>query len=296
MVSKVKKEKGNEKERLKGLVKRLRREVRAKTWANEKTNDGIKALYKELEKHNEELKQCDEAKSHFVAMVSHEFKNPLATIKESLSLISDGVTGEVTPKQKKVLDVATRTVARLIRLVMDMLDISKIEAGKMELRRESVDLKALIDEIVAAYEPKCVMKRQILLQKVPPGIGTVYADPDKLSAVVINLLSNAIKYTPEGGEVTIHLKGSSSEVLFEIADNGPGISKENLCKVFDKYERIGADKEEGTGLGLPIAQEIVNLHKGNIWVESELGKGSHFKFVIPRDLRCNRSPELTTLA
>lgn len=294
MVSKVKKKKVDEKERLKGLVKRLRREVRDKTWANEKTNEGIKVLYKELEKHNEELKRVDEAKSHFVAMVSHEFKNPLATIKESLSVISDGVAGEVNPKQKRMLDVASRTVARLVRLVVDMLDISKIEAGKMELRRENVDLRALIDEIVAAYEPKCVMKRQTLRQEIPPGIGAVYADPDKLSAVVINLLNNAIKYTPEGGEVSIHLNGSSSEVLIEIADNGPGIAKDNLYKVFDKYERIGAEKEEGTGLGLPIAQEIVKLHKGRIWVESELGKGSHFKFVIPRDLRCTLGPDLTT--
>lgn len=276
----------SEVERLKAVVKRLRREVREKTWASAKTNEGIKTLYKELEKMNAELKRLDEAKSKFVAMVSHEFKNPLTTIKESLSLMADGITGEVNPKQKKMLDVASRTVARLARLVMDVLDISKIEAGRMDIHYDDVNIQSLIDEVVTAYTIKCASKQQQLIQKIPENIGDLCADYDKLSQVLINLLNNAIKYTPEGGTITITVNGSSSEVLFEVADNGPGISDENLGKIFDKYERIGAEKEEGTGLGLPIAREIVILHKGKIWVESELGKGSRFKFIIPRDLRC----------
>lgn len=281
----IKRKKPSEVERLKEQAKRLRRTVREKTWANTKTNEGIKILYKELENKNTELKRLDQAKSQFVAMVSHEFKNPLSTIKETLIIISDGIAGEVNPKQKKMLDVAVRTVARLVRLVTDILDISKIEAGRMEMHYGDVDIRALIDEIVTGYEVKCASKHQELSREIPVDIGGVYADRDKLSEVIINVLNNAIKYTPEGGKVTISVKGSSSEVLFEIGDNGPGISKENLGKIFDKFERIGAEKEEGTGLGLPIAQEIVTLHKGKIWVESELGKGSRFKFIIPRDHR-----------
>lgn len=281
----LKRKKPSEVERLKEQVKRLRRAVREKTWANTKTNDGIKILYKELENKNTELKRLDQAKSQFVAMVSHEFKNPLSTIKETLIIISDGVAGEVNPKQKKMLEVAVRTVARLVRLVTDILDISKIEAGRMEMHYGNVDIRALIDEIVTGYGVKCASKHQELSQKIPVDIGSIYADRDKLSEVIINVLNNAIKYTPEFGKITISVKGSSSEVLFEIGDNGPGISKENLGKIFDKFERIGAEKEEGTGLGLPIAQEIVTLHKGKIWVESELGKGSRFKFIIPRDHR-----------
>lgn len=280
---KVSKKVPTEVERLKAQVKRLRQIVREKTWANTKTNEGIKILYKELETMNTELKRLDVAKSQFVAMVSHEFKNPLSTIKETLIIIADGMVGEVNPKQKKMLDVAIKTVLRLVRLVIDVLDISKIEAGKMDLHYGEFDIRALIDEVATAYEVKCASKHQELIQKVPADIGSVHADRDKLSEVIINLLNNAIKYTPEGGKITISVTGSSSEVMFEVDDNGPGISKENLGKIFDKYERIGAEKEEGTGLGLPIAQEIVTLHKGKIWVESELGKGSRFKFAIPRD-------------
>lgn len=280
----AKHKKPGEVERLKAQVKRLRRTVREKTWANTKTNEGIKILYKELEKMNVELKRLDVAKSQFVAMVSHEFKNPLSIIKENIALVADGVVGEVNSKQKKMLDVCTKTVLRLVRLVIDILDISKIEAGRMDLHYGDVDVRVLIEEIAATSEVNCASKHQELIQKVPSDIGIIHADRDKLSVVIMNVLNNAIKYTPEDGKITISANGSSSEVLFEIADSGPGISEENLWKIFDKYERIGAEREEGTGLGLPIAREIVTLHKGKIWVESELGKGSRFKFVIPKKL------------
>jgi len=242
-------------------------------------------LLQELKSANEKLKELDKRKSAFVANVSHEFKNPLTTIKESLSLVVDGAAGEINSKQKKVLTTGKDNIERLLRLVMDLLDLSKIESGKMEMKREEIDLVSLVNGIVSQYEGEISKKKQAFKKDIPQKLGSIWADKDKLTEVIINLLSNAIKYTPSGGNITVKLEEKEKEVRFEISDTGPGIPKEHFQSVFDKFERITAEKEEGTGLGLPIAKDIIELHKGKIWVESESGKGSKFIFVLPRDFR-----------
>jgi signal transduction histidine kinase len=247
-----------------------------------------KRLLRELKEANEKLSEMDKRKSAFVANVSHEFKNPLAVIKESLALVIDGLVGKITPKQKEMLEGGKRNVERLIRLVTDLLDISKIEAGKVELKREKVDIRALIEEISKTYENEISNKGLILKEDIPEDIGDIWADRDKLTEVIINLLNNAIKYTDKGS-IDIKVTGTMKEIRFEIDDTGHGIAKENLKKVFDKFERITAEKQEGTGLGLPITKDIVELHKGKIWVESEPGKGSKFIFTLPRDLRTRKT-------
>ena len=115
--------------------------------------------------------------------------------------------------------------------------------------------------------------------------GVIWGDRDKVTEVIINLLNNAIKYTPEKGSIVVRIDGDDKEIRFEVYDSGPGIAKEDFEKIFDKFERVTVEKQEGTGLGLSIAKDIVGLHKGRIWVESEIGKGSKFIFVLPRDLR-----------
>ena len=245
-----------------------------------------KQLLMELTAANEKLKELDKRKSDFVANVSHEFLNPLTVIKEALSIIIDGLAGDIDAKQKDFLSMAKGNIERLIRLVTDLLDISKIEAGKMEMRRENFDIAVLVNEILVNYEKELAKKDISLKKDIRADIGAIWADRDKITEVVINLLNNAIKYTPAGGEVGIKLIGKEeNELYFEISDTGPGIPEEYKEKIFDKFERILSEKQEGTGLGLPIAKDIVELHKGRIWVESEPGHGSRFIFTIPRDLR-----------
>lgn len=268
--------------RLQETIANLKKELDDKDWANRKTNEALKILYKEIEKKNIELSRMDELKSQFVSNVSHEFKNPLAITKEAVLLLSDGTLGPLSAEQKKILDTAARTIARLQRLVMDLLDISKIESGKVKLNKTEFNISDLIDEVSQTYEREIAKKQMTFAVDIDPDMGLITADRDRMSQVVINLLNNAIKYTPEGGSIRITLKGSPNEVRFEIADSGPGIPDEYRQKIFDKFERITTEKQEGTGLGLPIAKDIVAIHGGKLWVESSKGKGSTFIFTLPR--------------
>ncbi len=229
------------------------------------------------------LKQMNSRKSAFVANVSHEFKNPLGNMKLSLGYLHDGSAGALNEKQKEVLAIARRSTERLIRLVTDLLDLSKIEAGKMKLKKEKVEVVALVNEVITGCVEEIAGKRMTLEKEFSESTGAVWADQDKLIEVIINLLSNAIKYTPDGGKIILTLSGTKNEVRFEISDSGPGIAKEDFSKLFDKFERLTAEREEGTGLGLSITKDIIDLHKGRIWVESELGKGSKFIFTLPRE-------------
>lgn len=235
-----------------------------------------------IKKAEELLKQMDKRKSAFVANVSHEFKNPLGNMRLSLGYLQDGSAGPVNEQQKMALEIAQRNTERLIRLVTDLLDISKIEAGKLKLKKEEIPVAVLVEEVLIGNAEEISKKNIAVEKEFLANAGSVWADRDKLTEVIINLLSNAVKYTPEGGRVTLRLSGAKKEVRFEISDSGPGIAKEDFCKLFDKFERLTAEREEGTGLGLAITKDIIGLHKGRIWVESELGKGSRFIFTLPR--------------
>ena len=242
----------------------------------------------ERKKAEELLKDLNKRKSDFVANVSHEFKNPLAVINEAIAMGIEGLFGKVSEGQIKILKLAKGNIERLIRLTTDLLDISAMESGKMELKRERIDVGSLIDEIVANNGEE-ISKKQLTIKKtIPNDIGLLSADKDKVTQVIVNLLSNAIKYTPLGGNIAITLTGTDNEMRFEISDTGVGIAREDIDKLFNKFERIFAEKQEGTGLGLSIAKDIVELHKGKIWVESEIGKGSRFIFILPRDFRNER--------
>lgn len=236
-----------------------------------------------LVKANEKLRSLNDLKSGFVANVAHELNNPLGIIREAISLVREDLGASLSPDHREFLEMGERSARRLIRLVDDLLDLSRIEAGKMKLKIEPVDLAGLVTEVIRGYERELAKKNLTLHREISP-VGLIQGDHDKLTEVVINLLSNAIKYTPSGS-VRIRLSGDEREVHFEITDTGPGIPPEYLDKVFDKFERILTEKQEGTGLGLPIARDIVELHKGRIWVVSEIGKGSTFIFTLPRDCR-----------
>jgi len=264
------------------MIRKTISEFRAKL-EREKLQKEIGLRKEELEKINAQLKELDRMKSDFVANVAHELKTPLTIIKGNLDNIDQGLAGEVQPKQKDILGDVFRVINRLSRLINDLLDISKIESGKMELNKEDLDIVALAGEIVKTFEILVAAKNIGLVREFPDKAVTVNADKDKLTQVFINLLSNAVKFTDKGS-VTVRIIDMQGEVEVEIEDTGPGIPNDQADKVFDKFVRVVAEKKEGTGLGLPIAKDIVILHKGRIRIESVVGKGSKFIFIIPKIL------------
>jgi signal transduction histidine kinase len=270
---------------LKGKLDRLSKELKEKEWAAKKTSEGIKILYKELEDKNKKLRKIDQLKSQFVINVAHEFKTPLIIARNCVDLIIAGHEGKINPEQKDMLQRGIKTLDRLIRLVTDLLDLAKIESGRVPMKRKEIDPGSLLSEILTSYETELSKKKITLKKKVASTAGLVWADRDKISEVIINLLTNAIKYTPKQGHIAVTLEGDRENIRFEISDTGPGIPRKYLGRIFDKFERVTAEKEEGTGLGLPIARDIIALHKGKIWVESKAGKGSRFIFTLPRSLR-----------
>ncbi len=227
------------------------------------------------------LKDLDEKKDAFVANVSHELKSPLAILKGFSDNMRDGLYGPVTPKQAENLGVMLRTIQRLLRLIKDILDISKIAVGKMKLEIGAVDLGDILKGVHESFAAEAAKKNIRFGLELPAQPVTVLADEDRLTQVVVNLTSNALKYTPEGQTVLLRLCAGEDEARVAVEDTGGGIREEDQRKLFDKFERILTEKAEGTGLGLSIAKDIVDLHGGRIWIESELGKGSKFIFTLP---------------
>jgi signal transduction histidine kinase len=264
------------------MIRKTMTEFREKL-EREKLQKEIALRKEELEKINEQLKELDRMKSDFVANVAHELKTPLTIIKGNLDNIDQGFAGEVQPKQKEILEDVFRVISRLSRLINDLLDISKIESGKMELNKEDLDIVALAGEIVKTFEALAGAKNISLVKEFPDKAATVNADKDKLTQVFINLLGNAVKFTDKGS-VTVRINDMQQEVEVEIEDTGSGIPHDQTDKIFDKFVRVVAEKREGTGLGLPIAKDIIVLHKGRIRIESVVGKGSKFIFIIPKIL------------
>lgn len=241
-------------------------------------------------------KQLDEAKSKFVASVSHELRTPLLSIQESLALLLGKEVGEVTPEQEKFLSIAQRNIGRLSRLVNDLLDVAKLEAGKIELRPVSFELKDMVHHVVETVRSWAEGKGVAINEAYSKEPVPMVADPDRLTQVVTNLLGNAIKFTPEGGKISVEIDprqsapGTAEEpgVAVSVQDSGIGIPKQDQERIFEKFEQVSLASPQGvssTGLGLTIAKEIVELHGGRIWVDSEEGKGSRFTFAIPRRLR-----------
>ncbi|MCX5687205.1 MAG: hybrid sensor histidine kinase/response regulator [Candidatus Omnitrophica bacterium] len=248
----------------------------------ERLQKEIAAKKVELEAANKKLQQLDRIKSDFVSNVAHEFRTPLMIIKGNVDLVNKGGLGNVAPAQKEMLDGAINIVNRLSRLVNDLLDISKIESGKMELKKEPVEINNMIEENLVIFD-KIIKDKKYKLQKdLAKDLPKIDVDKDKVTQVFVNLLSNAIKYSPEAGTITVKTVNLEKEIMVEISDTGEGVALDNLDKIFDKFTRVTAEKKEGTGLGLPIAKDIVNLHKGRIWVKSELRKGSQFYFTLPK--------------
>lgn len=267
---------------------KLEEEVRKKTaLLNERTR-----LMTLLEKANKDLRELDKLKSTFLANMSHELRTPMNAIIGYTDLMIDGVDGPINEEQEKSLKKVSANARHLLQLINDVLDISKIEAGKMKLSTKEIDLKWLVESALPTFEPQMKMKGLTFTIDIPDGLPLIYGDEDRIREIFINLLSNSMKFTREGGikisaQVSERgIKPGEQPMFVEICveDTGIGIKEEDMGKIFDKF--VQADlttirQYEGTGLGLSIARGLVSLHKGVIWVTSKVGEGSKFCFTLP---------------
>ncbi len=230
-------------------------------------------------------RQIEKLKSDFVAQVSHELRTPLVAVEHSLGLVQEKTTGPLSNEQEKFLDMARRNLKRLTLLVNDLLDLSQLETGKVRLVREPCSLEKIIQDTLASLKPWADTKSIILTHHIQGDLPQVEADANKIIQVLVNLVSNAIKFTPAKGTISVEAERfEDKEIKILVQDTGIGIPAEELQKVFERFYQVRSSQGtevKGTGIGLTITKEIVELHGGKIWVESEVGKGTKFIFTLP---------------
>jgi len=231
-----------------------------------------------------QLKEIDRMKSEFMAVVSHDLKAPLATIRQQMDVLLEGLAGPVNPKQAHFLDRARHRVQDLLDLINQLLELSRIEAGRVLSRQEPLDLTPILRRVVEFFAPQAETKGQQIIAPIPAALPEVSADPRNMEEVFINVIENAIKFTPEGGRIHVSADRSGDFVRIKVADTGCGISPDDLPRIFDRFFRVKSDKTRmisGTGLGLPIAKGIVEAHLGRIKVNSQVGQGTDLTIELP---------------
>jgi signal transduction histidine kinase len=241
-------------------------------------------LFDEIQSKSRELEQANKHKSEFLANMSHELRTPLNAIIGFSEVLSEKMFGEVNAKQLEYLLDIHSSGQHLLSLINDILDLSKIEAGRMELDLATTSLPMLLDNCTTLVRERASRQGLVLALEVEPGVDDWVADVRKLKQVVINLLSNAVKFTPAGGRVTLRARRLEGAVEIAVVDTGVGIAADQQALVFEEFRQAGGDylrKSEGTGLGLSLAKRFVELHGGTIRIESELGRGSTFAFILP---------------
>jgi signal transduction histidine kinase len=240
-------------------------------------------LFREIADKSRQLEVASQHKSEFLANMSHELRTPLNAIIGFSEVLTDRLFGELNEKQDEYLKDIYASGTHLLSLINDILDLSKIEAGRMELELTDFDLPTALDNALTLVRERAGRRSIALHTSIDNRLGQIQGDERKIRQVVLNLLSNAIKFTPEGGriEVMAALKNGSVEV--SVSDTGIGIAPEDQEKVFEEFRQVGtADKKaEGTGLGLTLCRKFIELHGGRIWVKSQVGEGSTFTFTIP---------------
>ncbi len=238
----------------------------------------------ELEQANERLREMDHLKSAFVSVVSHELRTPMTSIKGYVENMLQGLTGGLSEKQVHYLNRMKLNVERLTRLINDLLDLSRIEMGRLELRRASVCIRDLSADVLESCQPLAQEKGITLQSQFPPTLPPVSADRDKLTQVLTNLIQNAIKFTPEQGQVRVEVRQREDGFIqLNVIDTGAGIPSDELDKIFQRFYRSPSapSTAQGAGLGLTIAKNLVEMHGGRIWATSTVGSGSCFSFTIP---------------
>jgi signal transduction histidine kinase len=227
------------------------------------------------------FKELDVAKTNFIATVSHELKTPLASSDFSLKLLEDQRSGKLTNDQKELVQHLKQDNQRMLRILSELLNMSQVEAGKIQLEIKPVNPVGIADNAIKAVATTAKEKNIQFQKNYSKEIPTVKADEEKTGWVLNNFLTNAIKYSSENSSISVNVKTSDGIIQFSVIDNGPGISEEYLPKVFDRFFKVPGSKKTGTGLGLAISKEFIEAQGGKIWVKSKLGEGSEFGFDLP---------------
>jgi signal transduction histidine kinase len=238
----------------------------------------------ELARKNRELTHLDELKSDFMATMSHELRTPLTSIIGYSDMLLSGMTGELNEKQGVFVESILKGGESLLSLINDILDLTKIEAGRLELNLESVDLRAALLGVLPVVKPRAQDKRIRISTFLPTDLPLVSADPAKFNQILLNLLTNGIKYTHDNGSVSVEARTAGDMIEIWVNDTGIGMAREDQDKVFQRFTQIDSSAtrtQGGTGRGLAIVKELVELHGGAIRVQSKLGKGSSFVFTMP---------------
>jgi len=225
------------------------------------------------------LRETDKMKSDFFSLMSHELRTPLTSIKEGTNLLMEDHVGLTNEKQKRLLSIISEESDRLLELINRILDLSKMEAGMMTYAFDQTDIAMLIRKAILEIEPlarsKNIRGELSISREIPP----IKTDADKMLQVLRNLIGNAIKFTPKGGRVKVSAKSDGNNLEISVADEGPGIDRDNLGTIFDKFKSYRDSK--GTGLGLAIVKNVIKAHGGRVWAESTSGQGSTFKILLP---------------
>jgi signal transduction histidine kinase len=231
-----------------------------------------------------QFKELDRMKSDFIATLSHEFRTPLTSINMSVDILNQGILGPLNSKQKELMDSTREDCTRLTKLARELLQLSKLESGKLQMRDEQLNLRSVVESSLRPLQLQFQGKDVRLSIAIPSGLPVLVADEQQISWVITNIVTNALKFTDSGGQVCVRAEEKDGSILVEVEDTGHGIAEENLGKIFDKFVQVKqiSDATPGSvGLGLAIAKEIVEAYGGRIWAKSEVGKGSTFSFVLP---------------
>jgi hypothetical protein len=248
-----------------------------------KAEEDVKKYAEQLEQANVHLQEVDRLKSVFLASMSHELRTPLNSIIGFTGIILQGMAGEVNEEQRKQLTMAKNSASHLLNLINDILDISKIEAGKVELSLGEFSLDGVVREVVETLSPMASEKGLELLTEVPEGV-TLFSDRRRVTQVLINLVNNAVKFTDQGSvKIKARVPGDDN-VEVRVIDTGVGIKKEDTDKLFQPFQQIDVSltkKHEGSGLGLHLTKKLADLLRGDISAKSEYGRGSEFTLTMP---------------
>ncbi len=252
-----------------------------------KSRDELEGLARDLNKMSSQLKEIDQMKSDFLASVTHELRSPLTSLTMYIELFLKGAAGELNEKAKKFLTIMEGSNNRLSRFIDDLLDMAKIERGKMEIKKEPLGILPIVSETVQLIKPQADEKNIEVTTDIPDSLPLVFVDGDRTRQIITNLLSNSIKFTPEKGKISVKIQDEKEHLQVSISDTGIGIPPDRIDKIFDKFEQVREVRErikgpKGTGLGLAIVKSLVEAQGGKIRVESEVGKGSTFYFTLPK--------------
>ncbi len=254
--------------------------------------EGLREKTEELEEASRELTKLEEGRQHllrFLGIASHDLKAPLSAVQSYLQLMLGGFSGELTDKQRQMLERSSIRITEQLELISDLLDISRIEGGQIVKEMEEVPLSQIVDDSVENVRAMAEAKSIKLVTRMPRSLPKLRASGARLKQAITNLLTNAIKFTPENGDILLRITEQKGDFHTEVLDTGTGISAEDMPKIFDEFYRGGDREKTGAGLGLSIVKRVVEAHGGKIWVESpnpedKKGRGTKFTFTLPKSL------------